>query len=155
MMNFNLRYIRESEDYKQREVADFLNVSRSSYSLWESEINIIPLTRLITFCNIFNVSLDYALNLTDKPKYNNMKKEIDYDIYRKRLKRVRKENKLTQVELAKTLNTDNGVISRYENGKTLILTSFLIEYAKLFNISCDYLMGRIDEKISLKETVSN
>ena len=41
------------------------------------------------------------------------------------------------------------VISRYENGQTTILTSFLIEYAKFFNVSCDYIMGRIDEKIPL------
>jgi len=154
-MNFNLKYIRESEDFTQREIAEVLNVARSTYSLWESEINIIPLTRLIAFCNYFNVSLDYALNLTYKIKYSNMKKELDFELHRKRLKKVRKENKITQVELAKTLNTDNGVISRYENGKTLILTSFLIEYSKIFNISCDYLMGRIDDKITLKETVKN
>ena len=61
----------------------------------------------------------------------------------------------TQAKLAKKLNTDNGVISRYESGKTLILTSFLVEYSNIFNISCDYLLGKIDEKIKLNNLLPN
>ena len=84
-----------------------------------------------------------------------MKMDIDYTLYPKRLKEIRKENKYTQAKLAKKLNTDNGVISRYESGKTLILTSFLIEYSNIFNISCDYLLGKIDEKIKLNNLLPN
>ena len=84
-----------------------------------------------------------------------MKMDIDYTLYPKRLKESRRENKYTQAKLAKKLNTDNGVISRYESGKTLILTSFLIEYSNIFNISCDYLLGKIDEKIKLNNLLPN
>ena len=84
-----------------------------------------------------------------------MKMDIDYTLYPKRLKEIRKEHKYTQAKLAKKLNTDNGVISRYESGKTLILTSFLIEYSNIFNISCDYLLGKIDEKIKLNNLLPN
>lgn len=84
-----------------------------------------------------------------------MKMDIDYTLYPKRLKEIRRENKYTQAKLAKKLNTDNGVISRYESGKTLILTSFLIEYSNIFNISCDYLLGKIDEKIKLNNLLPN
>ena len=84
-----------------------------------------------------------------------MKMDIDYTLYPKRLKEIRKENKYTQAKLAKKLNTDNGVISRYESGKTLILTSFLVEYSNIFNISCDYLLGKIDEKIKLNNLLPN
>lgn len=151
----NLRYIRDDNDMHQYEVAKILGVAKSTYSIWETEINTIPLKRLIDFCNYFNVSLDYALGLTKIPKYTNMKKELDLELHRKRLKKIRKLNRYTQKQIASILNTDNGVISRYENGKTLILTSFLLEYSKLFNISCDYLMGRIDEKIELKTSIKN
>ena len=84
-----------------------------------------------------------------------MKKVVDFNLHRKRLRRIRKENNCTQVELAEVLNTDNGVISRYENGKYLILTSFLIAFANYFNISVDYIMGRIDEPEQLKVKVKN
>ena len=84
-----------------------------------------------------------------------MKYDIDHNLYHKRLKEIRKENGYTQAKIAKLLNTDNGVISRYESGKTLILTSFLMEYAKIFNVSCDYILGKIDLTIKLKELVTN
>jgi len=109
---------------------------------------------LIDFCNYFDVSLDFVLNLSKTMKYENMNKNIDYKIHQKRIKWARKENGYTQARLASILNTDNGVISRYESGKTLILTSFLLEYCKIFNLSADYLMGRIDEKIKLKEPIT-
>ena len=84
-----------------------------------------------------------------------MKYDINHNLYQQRLKEIRKEFGFTQARIAKILNTDNGVISRYESGKTLILTSFLMEYAKIFNVSCDYILGKIDEKIKLKELVTN
>lgn len=44
-------------------------------------------------------------------------------------------------------------ISRYEHGKTLILTSFLMEYVSTFKVSADYIMGRIDERVKIKELI--
>ena len=38
----------------------------------------------------------------------------------------------------------------YEKGKTLILTSFLYTICKKYNISADYLLGKIDEPKYLK-----
>lgn len=145
----NLKDIREEYGLNQSEVASILGVTRSTYSVWEIESNFIPLPRLITFCNYFNCSLDYALGLSSIRNYPNMKKDVDFTIHRLRLKNIRKEYHYTQDYLASRMHTNNGVISRYEHGKTLILTSFLIEYAKIFNISTDYLMGRIDEAITI------
>ena len=44
-----LRYVRDYYDLSQKEVAKVLNVARSTYSLWEAELNVIPLNRLIMF----------------------------------------------------------------------------------------------------------
>ena len=84
-----------------------------------------------------------------------MKKNIDYKLCSSRIKKTRKLTNYTQNDIAAILNNDNGVLSRYENGKTLILTEFLIEYTKIFNVSADYLIGRIDEKIELKNSIKN
>lgn len=151
-LNLNIKFMREEEGISQEEIAKKLGVKRSTYSLWELEINQIPLPRLIELCKIYSCSIDYILALNKKErKYPHMKYDIDYTIHHKRLKEIRKEHNYTQAKIAKKLNTDNGVISRYENGKTLILTSFLREYSKIFDISADYLLGKIDEKINLKE----
>lgn len=151
----NLRYIRVDNEMFQYEVAEKMHVTKSAYSTWETEMSPIPLKRLIDFCNLFDVSLDYALGLSKMPKYPNMRKELDYELYARRIRKTRKLNNYTQDQIAKLLNTDNGVISRYENGKTLILTTFLIEYCKLFNLSADYLIGRTDEKIELNFVVKS
>ena len=151
-LNLNIKFMREKAGFSQEEIAKKLGVKRSTYSLWELEINQMPLPRLIELCKIYHCSIDYILALNNKDiKYAPMKYDIDYTAHHKRLKEIRKEYKYTQAKIAKILNTDNGVISRYENGKTLILTSFLREYAKTFNISADYLLGKIDEKVKIKE----
>ena len=142
----NIKLIREINNLSQKELASILNVTRSTYSLWELNINIIPLPRLIELGKIYNCSVDYLLGLTNNKSYPNMKKDIEYNLYPKRLKEIRKEHKYTQAKIAHKLNTDNSVISRYENGKTLILTSFLIEYSKIFNVSCDYILGKTNQK---------
>ncbi len=150
----NLKKVRLENDLSQLEISKKLHVSRSTYAIWESEINTIPLKRLIEFCNMFSVSIDYVLELTDTKDYPNIKTKFNQKLCGERLKEIRKERKYTQDKLAKKLNTDNGVISRYEHGETLILTTFLKEYSATFNISCDYLVGRIDEKIKIKESMT-
>ena len=154
-LTLNIKFMREEEGIPQKDIAKKLGVSRSTYSLWELEITPIPLKRLIDLCKIYRCSIDYILKLNKIKNYPNMKMDIDYNLYPKRLKEIRKEHKYTQDKIAKILNTDNGVISRYESGKTLILTSFLREYSKIFNISSDYLLGKIDEKVKLKELITN
>ena len=47
MISFKrLKDIREDNDINQKEMANILNVNRSTYSLWELGINIIPLKYL-------------------------------------------------------------------------------------------------------------
>lgn len=154
-LKFNIKFMREEEGIPQKEIAKKLGVSRSTYSLWELEINIIPLPRLIELCKIYHCSIDYILKLNETKRYPHMKEDIDFNLHQKRLKEIRKEHKYTQAKIAKILNTDNGVISRYESGKTLILTRFLIEYTKIFNISADYLLGKINDKIIIKKSIMN
>ena len=154
-LKLNIKFMREEEGIPQKEIAKKLSVSRSTYSLWELEINMIPLPRLIELCKIYRCSIDYILKLNKRKSYENMKYDMNRHLCSKRLKEIRKEKGYTQAKIAKLLNTDNGVISRYESGKNLILTSFLMEYAKIFNISCDYMLGKIDKKIHLKELVTN
>ena len=44
------------------------------------------------------------------------------------------------------------LISKYEKGHTLISTTFLMEYVKLYHISSDYLLGKIDTKIIIEDS---
>ena len=54
----------------------------------------------------------------------------------------RKNNNITQVELANFLNTTHSTISAYESGKTTLLTAFALQIVYKYNISLDGLCGR-------------
>lgn len=144
-----LKEIREEHEFKQLTVSQRLGVARGTYSLWELELDIIPISRLALFCKIFNCSVDYALGFTDIKNYKNNRPNININLASKRLKEIRKDKKITQEYLGKKLGINRSLISKYEKRHTTISTTFLIAYVKLFNISSDYLLGKIDKKIMI------
>lgn len=59
------RYAR-GQNLKQRELAEMLNVSQTTYSRYESGELDIPSAALIKLADFYNVSVDYILGRTDK-----------------------------------------------------------------------------------------
>lgn len=151
-MDMILKTIREEHGLTQIELAKELNISRSVYGMWELEQDFIPVKRLNDFCNYFNISIDYVLELSDIKQYANFKKEIDKNKIKERVKFLRKEKKLTQERLASKINIAQSLISKYENGTNMILTCNLIEYCRFFGVSADYLLGKIDEPIKISKS---
>ncbi len=151
-MNYGekLKYLRGRKNITQIELAKIINISNKTYCHYEKENDNIPLKHLINICNYFDVSIDYIFDFTKSMQYRDINKEIDRKKIGSRLKEFRKEKNLTQVELANILNTVHPVITNYENGKHLIATPFLYTICKKYNISADYLLGRIDSPKYLK-----
>ena len=143
MLGERLKDIRDEFTLKQEEMAKILDVSQSNYSRWENDIELIPLTKLNMLCNYFNYSMDYVIGITRKNKSNGIH-TLNYKIIGQNLKKLRKQNGLTQIELAKIFNTSQSTISSYESGKNIILTAFILELVKRYNISLDIFLGRID-----------
>ena len=139
-----IRDLRDEYDLTQVKLAKILGVSKSTYSRWETDENLIPLNHLNDLCNYFKVSIDYMIGLTDQKQYKNVNTRLNKTIIGNRLKKFRKDNNLTQEKLAKVLNTSHSTISSYEHGHTMILTAFAYEICKKYNLSFDYLIGRID-----------
>lgn len=145
----NLKTIREYRELPQREVAKALQISLGTYAMNETGHDTITLTNLVKFCDYFDVSVDYVLGFTNKEKYLNSVKGFNRDILKDRLKTIRKENKYTQEMIGNLLNIDHSVWCRYEQGKTLIQTTFLYTFCKNFHVSADYLLGKIKEPPSI------
>lgn len=59
-----------------------------------------------------------------------------------KLKELRKQNNLSQAEIAKILNTSQQNYNRYENGKIEPDLKTLCKLADFFNVSLDYLCDR-------------
>ena len=63
------------------------------------------------------------------------------NIFSERLKELRTEKGIGQVELAKNLGVSKGIISLWETGLREPKLSNLIAIAKFFNVTIDYLAG--------------
>ncbi len=137
--------IREDLDMTQCDMANHLGIKQGVYSRWEKGKEIVPLRRLNQFANITNNTLDYICGLTFEKKKGKLLEEIDPKEVGSRLRKFRKERKITQKELADYLNTTQSTISAYEKGRALILTAFAIQLAKKYDLSIDWLCGRSDE----------
>lgn len=137
--------LRIDNDLTQNKMADILNVSRNTYSKWELGYNNIPLEMLDKFASYFNVSIDYITALTDK-KSICTSSPYNKEILRQRLIEIRKEKTVSQQELCLTLNFKQTTYSGYENGHATIPFDKLYLFAKNFNVSIDYLMGRSNKK---------
>ena len=142
--------IRENKDLKQYELASILNIYKGLYNQYETEYEIIPIKHLNTLANYFDVSIDYLFGLSDKLNYKNNNSEIDALKVGERLKEFRKENKLTQEKLAKILNMARSALANYERGRNVIATPFLYTICTKYNISADYLLGKINNPKYLK-----
>ena len=73
-----LRDLREDNDYKQREIAEYLNIRQEYYSKYELGKIEIPTHMVIELARLYRVSTDYILGLTKDPtpKWTTSKKNI-------------------------------------------------------------------------------
>lgn len=65
-------------------------------------------------------------------------------IFSQRLRQLRKESGLTQVELAQKLNLTQQSYTRYEYGTGEPSLETLVRLAEIFEVSTDYLLGITD-----------
>ena len=59
--------LRKKSGWSQEELAEKLNVTRQSVSKWEGAQSIPDLEKILQLAQIFGVSTDYLLGLTDNP----------------------------------------------------------------------------------------
>lgn len=67
----------------------------------------------------------------------------------KKLRSLRQEKKLSQVELSKKLNVTSQALSQYELGKRIPDAEMIIRIADFFDVSVDYLLDRTNERITV------
>ena len=58
-----------------------------------------------------------------------------------RITHLREENNLTQSSLAKKLNVTRSSVNAWEMGISVPSTALIVDLAKLFHVSTDYLLG--------------
>lgn len=67
----NLRSIREDKDIKQKDIAQYLNVSQNTYSQYETGVISLTAEVLIKLSDYYDVSIDFLLDRTNNPEIKN------------------------------------------------------------------------------------
>lgn len=114
-----LKELREFEGVTQEEIATYLNISRSTYAGYESGKDMIPLEKLNMVANYFQTSLDYLIGESPSRDKILEVQSINKKNVSKTIKKIRKENHLTQKEFA-----------------------YALEFSKQYHYSLDKLVGR-------------
>lgn len=65
IMYKRIRDLREDKDFSQKQLAEMLNISQSTYSRYESGFLDVPSEILISLSKIYGVTTDYILGLSD------------------------------------------------------------------------------------------
>ena len=137
-----LKDIREDHDISQKQMSEILGINRSTYSLWELGINIIPLKNLCDYADYFDYSIDYIFHLTNKPKDAPLIKGLNLKILGNNLKTIRLKHELSQENIANMLNVSQACIAKYEKGLICISTSNLYKFCKSFNVKLNKICGK-------------
>ena len=69
----------------------------------------------------------------------------------RRLRELREDRDLTQSQISKILNLSQTGYSKYETGENDVPTKILIELAKYYNVSVDYILELTDDIKSYKK----
>ncbi len=60
-----LKDLREDNDLKQKQLAEYLNIKQNTYSQYENGKREIPLEMLWKLADFYNTSVDYIIGRTD------------------------------------------------------------------------------------------
>lgn len=71
-------------------------------------------------------------------------------MYFQRLRDLREDMDLNQMQIAEILHTSQTVYSRYERGFQTIPVEHLLILADFYNVSIDYILGRTNNKKLIK-----
>lgn len=138
----NLAILRAKNNLTFNDLAKYLNVSLSSYKLYESGTIPMSLEEINQLSNMYNVSFDYLLGLSKKTERTHFRKSIDYRYLQFCIRYLRKINKLRQKDFSEKLNYSISSISRFERNSHQIKLDYLIKIATKYKISTDYLCGK-------------
>ena len=154
-MENRLEDLRTNRDLKKNEIAKIIGVTPSIYCEWENDRLAIPTKRLYKLAEFFEINIDYMLRLDNKKRRIKKNTDLNRKSVANNLKELRKDINISMREEARILNTTSSVVSNFENNKTLILGTFLVELCKKTNYSIDWVLGRSDiKKININNKVS-
>lgn len=102
----NLIRLRKELNKTQEEIADILDVSRTTYGKWEKGTHRPDTDMLVKLAEYFNVSADYLLGISDERNAPNAPTEED-EVWEMRREMSERTEMRTLFDLAKTAKKED------------------------------------------------
>lgn len=110
--------------------------------MWEIGICIIPLDKLCFLADYYNVSIDYALGLTNNSNSKHIIKGFQIDNLAQNLKKYREKANLTQENIASILKVTQSCVLKYEKVMVCIPIENLYKLCKEYNVTLSKMCGK-------------
>ncbi len=147
MKHGKVRDLREDHDLTQRVVAQLLGDTRSTYTKWEFDNEILPSVTLDKLAQILHTNLEYMLGISIDKRAIQYPDDIDIGFIGQQLRKQRLKLNKTQSDFAKTLKIHQSTYSYYEDGRTRIPTEKLILLSITYRISLNEICGAKSTKV--------
>lgn len=141
-INLRLKMLRKEKQYTQKQVMDISGLTVGTYQSYEYQTAEPSLEKLIVFSELYDVSIEYLIGISEQRTFPQQFDKSNNTSFPSRLKVLRKENHMTQEQIAALIHKSMRTYRRYESGKNEPSLSVLVELAALFHTSVDYLCGR-------------
>lgn len=77
MISDRLRTLRQRNNWSQTDLANKLNITRSSVNAWEMGISVPATKTIVELTSLFHVSADYLLGISNTPEIINLEHYTD------------------------------------------------------------------------------
>jgi len=140
-----LRQLRTSAEMTQKELSQKLNLTPKMISFYEQGERVPPADILVKLADIFNVSADYLLGISDFPKYNSVSPTSEENFLCDRLEKLLAEYPEIDTEFyANVSQIPIDTFRQYISGKEIPGAYDLCKLVEVLETSVDYLSGRSD-----------
>lgn len=149
----NLLKLRKEVGMSQREIAEYLNISRSAYKQYENGTRMIPIPIIDSMSKFYKVSVDDLMGNLNDVQLSEDEKKIVYEYKRRKsyyptlegllrmndylrinMKKFRLQHKKTQQQVADYLGIDISTYNKYENGKRKVEVETVKKLAEWYGV---------------------
>lgn len=141
MVGTKIAELRKGSGMTQENLAEALNISRSTLAGYEAENKHPPYRTLVKIAKYFGVSIYYLMGITDRLLGEEEPEETSITDCGSIIKELRKEAGMTQEELGEKLGVIKQTVCAWEKGISKVGNDTLITLSRLFGVTTDYLLG--------------
>ena len=145
MMYKRIKDVREDNDYTQNDIANKLNVNRSTYANWENGDKLIPLEKLDEISVLFNVPFSYLLDMEISYSKKITIKKMNYKKMLDKINIIKKTKKQTYQDIGNAIGVSKATAFKYYNNQMKIPVDKLILLSIYIKYNIDELLEKIQK----------